>query len=436
MFPGRPSPPSLGRLRRGWLKVVAALLTVPLVIGACGGEEAAADPVELSIFWWGGEARARLTEEALALYTRKHPNVTFKKSWQANQGYFDKLGTLIEGNTAPDIFQIDDNYLTDYASRDVTVDLYNWVDQRDLDVEKVPLSLLRYGEINGRLIGMALGENTQGMVYNKTVVNKHNLPEPATGMSWEELITWAERASVVTGIPGTMDPSADYKAFWVWLRQREKDLYIGDDVGFSAADATKWFELWADARARRATPSAEVIREGNATDVTKQLVVTGKALTSWVWVNQLPELRKSSQNTELGVVGYPGDPSAQWGRAAMYLSVSKASKHKDAAVDVIDFLINDPQAGLILGTDRGLPPNLEVREEVEEKTTDPAMQLSIKVENYLGETFGESPSVPPKGHPGVRSELTKAAESVVLGNATPVQAGEAFHAVARAAIGK
>ena len=59
--------------------------------------EVAADPnkpVELSIFWWGGEARAKLTEDALALYTKKHPNVTFKKTWQANQGYFDKLATL------------------------------------------------------------------------------------------------------------------------------------------------------------------------------------------------------------------------------------------------------------------------------------------------------------------------------------------------------
>ena len=86
--------------------------------------------VELSIFWWGGEARAKLTEEALALYTKKHPNVTFKKTWQANQGYFDKLATLTAGGNAPDIFQIDDNYLAEYAARNVTLDLTPYQERR------------------------------------------------------------------------------------------------------------------------------------------------------------------------------------------------------------------------------------------------------------------------------------------------------------------
>jgi len=100
-----------GRLGRGLL---AAALALPLMLGAaaCGKDGGTTTdpnaPVELSFFWWGGEARAKLTEDALALYTKKHPNVTFKKTWQANQGYFDKLATLTAGGAAPDIFQIDD----------------------------------------------------------------------------------------------------------------------------------------------------------------------------------------------------------------------------------------------------------------------------------------------------------------------------------------
>ena len=36
---------------------------------------------------------------------------------------------------------------------------------------------------------------------------------------------------------------------------------------------TRWFDLWKAARDTRATPTADVIHEGNATDITKQLVV-------------------------------------------------------------------------------------------------------------------------------------------------------------------
>ncbi|MBE1486595.1 multiple sugar transport system substrate-binding protein [Plantactinospora soyae] len=414
-------------------------MAVPLLLGAAacgGGEEESADPnakVELSIFWWGGEARAKLTEEALALYTSKHPNVTFKKTWQANQGYFDKLATLTAGGDAPDIFQIDDNYLTEYASRKTTLDLNKYKDDGKLDVSKFPESLWQYGVVDGKLSGVAFGENTQGLVYNKSLLQKHSLPEPTTGMTWEAFIAWAANVSRTAKVPGTMDPSADYKAFWVWLRQQGKDLYKDKELGFTADDVTKWFELWKGARAQGATPTPDVIHEGNATDITKQLVVTGKAGTSFVWANQLPELKKNTKD-ELGVVAYPGDPSAQWARASMYFSVFQKTKNADAAVDVINFLANDPEAGKILGTDRGLPSNMDVRKTVSESVTDPAMKLSIQVENELGAKFGPSPQVPLKGHSKIRAELIKAAEEVQYGRQTPAQAAAAFLEICKSAI--
>jgi multiple sugar transport system substrate-binding protein len=427
----------IGR-RRVLRGLAAAVVAAPLIFGAaaCGddsGGNTATDKVELSFFWWGGDARAKLTEQALNLYTQKHPNVTFKKTWQANQGYFDKLATLTAGGDPPDIFQIDDNYLTEYAARNVTLDLTSYKDSGKLDVSKFPESLWKYGVVDGKMAGLAFGENTQGMVYNKTLLAKNSLPEPSIGMTWDQLIDWAAQVTTKTKVPGTQDPSADYKAFWVWLRQNGKDMYKDKALGFTAEDVAKWFTLWKGAAAKKATPTADVIHEGNATDITKQLVVTGKAATSFVWVNQMPELKKNTKD-ELGVVSYPGDPSAQWARASMYFSVFRGSKNKDTAVDVINFLANDPAAGTILGTDRGLPSNQDIRKTVSESTTDPAMKQSIAVETELTAKFGPSPQVPLKGHSRVRSELIKAAENVQYGRQTPEQAAAAYIQVCQAAI--
>ncbi|WFE35990.1 extracellular solute-binding protein [Micromonospora sp. WMMD975] len=424
--------------RRRFVRGLAAVaLAAPLALGAaaCGDDGGGGDggQVKLSIFWWGGEARAKLTEDALALYTKKHPEVTFEKTWQANQGYFDKLATLTAGGNPPDLFQIDDNYLAEYAGRSTTLDLGSYRDSGKLDVSKFPKSLLEYGVVDGKLAGVAAGENTQGLVYNKTLLVENGLPEPTTGMSWEEHIAWAEQVAKKTKVPGTQDPSADYKALWVWLRQQGKDLYQGKELGFTVEDVTKWFELWKGARDSGATPPADVIHEGNASDVTKQLVVTGKAATSWAWVNQMPDLKKNTKN-ELGVVAYPGDPSGQWARASMYWSVFKGSKHRDAAVDVINFLNNDPEAVALLGTDRGLPSNMDLRAKVSETATDPAMKQSIQVESDLAQKFGPSPQVPIKGHSKVKSELTKAAENAQYGRATPAQAAEQFVTACKAAI--
>jgi len=419
--------------------LLAGLAAAPLLAAtsACGGgSTSSSKTTEVSFFWWGAQGRADLTDKALALYTQKHPTVTFKKTWQANQGYYDKLATLTAGGNAPDIFQIDDNYIAEYASRNVTLDLTPYKDGGKLDVSKFSESLWKYGVVDGKMAGLSFGENTQGLVWDKTLLDKFKLPSPQTGMSWDDFIAWAANVSKVTQVPGTQDPSAVYQALWVYLRQNGADLYNGKVLAFDQSHMTKWFQLWKGARDKGATPTPDVIHEGNATDISKQLVVTGKADTSWVWVNQMPELKKSTKD-DLGVMAYPGDPSAQWARASMYFSVFRGSPRKDIAVDVINFLANDPDAGKILGTDRGLPSNLDIRKLVESTTADPNMKQTISVQNELGAKFGpSSPGVPPKGHSKVKSELVRIAEEIVYGRQTPEQGAAAFVTAAKAAIGQ
>ncbi len=189
---------------------------MPLVLAAAAATTAAAArprhrPSRSSSASSGGAAQARadLTDQALALYTQKHPNVTFKKTWQGNQGYFDKLATLTAGGDAPDIFQIDDNYLTEYASRSVTLDLTPYQKSGKLDTSKFPESLWKYGLVDGKLAGLSFGENTQGLVFNKTLLQAHSLPEPKTGQSWDgPHRLGGQRHPGRPAPPARMDPSA------------------------------------------------------------------------------------------------------------------------------------------------------------------------------------------------------------------------------------
>ena len=40
-----------------------------------------------------------------------------------------------------------------------------------------------------------------------------------------------------------MDPSADYKEFWMWIRQQGKQFYNDTQLGFTQDDLTRWFTL-------------------------------------------------------------------------------------------------------------------------------------------------------------------------------------------------
>jgi multiple sugar transport system substrate-binding protein len=423
-------------LLRG-LAAAAVLVPAGAALAACGDDKPSSDanaPVELNIFWWGGDARAKATEQVLNLYTQKHPNVTFKKTWQANAGYYDKLATLTAGGNAPDIFQIDDGALSEYAERNQTLDLTSYKGGK-LTITKISEALLASAVVGGKLSGVPMGENTPGMIYNKTLLKSLGLPEPTTGMPWEDLISWAGQVTTKSGgkVYGTMDPSADYKALWVWLRQQGKELYGDKSVAASVDDVTKWFDLWKGARDSKAAPPADIIHVANTGDVSKQLVASGKAATSFLWANQITDLSKATKD-ELGVVAYPGDPKGQWARAAMYFSGYKGTKHADTVVDVLNFLVNDVDAGKLIGTDRGLNANSDVRAAVTGSLTDSTMKAAVAFETDIAAKFGTAPPVPPKGHVKVRQLLITYAENVQYGKATSAAAADAFLKEANAAV--
>ncbi|MFY1674815.1 ABC transporter substrate-binding protein [Plantactinospora sp. WMMB334] len=425
--------------RRGLLRITAAMVTLPLVLGtatACGDDEAEpGGPVSIEFFWWGGEARAEMTQQALDLYKQKNPNVTINAVWQAFDGYYDKLATISAGGNAPDIFQIDDNGLAEYAGRNVTLDLTPYVEDGKIDLSKHAESLTRYGQIDGKQVAVATGENTPAMIYDRTKLAELGVGAPQEGWSYDQFFTWAAEVTAKGGGKywGTMDTSSDYKALWLWLRAQGKEFYDGNKLAFTEADLAAWFTLWQEARARNATPPADVVHEAVTGSVATQLVVTGKAATSFMWSNQLGELQKATKN-ELGMVAYPGDPKGQWARASLYWAGSRSTDHPEVVADVINFLVNDPEVAKIFGVDRGLPANMETRTAIEATLTDPAMKTTVAFENALAPKFGPAPTPPPKGHSGLRNKLRDIAESVTYGRATPSDAAKQFFAEAQAAL--
>jgi len=96
----------------------------------------------------------------------------------------------------------------------------------------------------------------------------------------------------------------------------------------------------------------------------------------------------------------------------MYWSAFRGTRHPATVVDVINFLTNDVAAGRILGTERGVSANLEVRRAVQESLTDETMRATAAFETEMAQRFGSAPVPPPKGHARVRALLIQAAESV------------------------
>ncbi|MFC0503279.1 ABC transporter substrate-binding protein [Micromonospora costi] len=427
----------------GRRRVLAALLGSPVL--AAGGltgcragsspSPAREGPVELSVFWWGGARRADLTERALRLYTERHPRVGFRVTWQGLDGYYSRLATQALGGNVPDLIQLDDGVLTEYARRGILLDLTDHVSDNRLDLRDLPEGLARYGQVDGRTMAVAAGQTAATLVFNRELLRTLRVPEPRTGMSWDEYVDWAAQVTRASRgrVAGTMDPSGDDRALWLWLRGQGREFYQGRQLGFGVDELVGWFALWRRARAARATPGVALVEQADTGEPARQLVVSGLTAASFAWSHQLPELQGLTR-AELGVAPFPGSPAAQWPRASMYWAVFRGSRNPDAVIDVINFLTTDVAAGAVLGHERGLTPSRAVRGAVAASVTDPAEQRVAALAGTMSAGTGPAPAPPPTGHPRVRTLLVEAAESVRAGRTAERAAATRFLAQAAAAL--
>ena len=96
-------------------------ILVLLVVGAVGfamasGQtESSGQKITIVHYHWTETSYDKINQRAVELFEAKHPNVTIKGEFGEWAGYWDKLATTVAANDAPDIIQMDEKYLREYA---------------------------------------------------------------------------------------------------------------------------------------------------------------------------------------------------------------------------------------------------------------------------------------------------------------------------------
>ncbi|GAB3903830.1 hypothetical protein GCM10029964_096390 [Kibdelosporangium lantanae] len=115
------------------------------------------------------------------------------------------------------------------------------------------------------------------------------------------------------------------------------------------------------------------------------------------------------------------------------MSVSARTKNKEAALKLVTFLLNDPDAGRILGANRGLPANLKIRAAVATTVTGPD-KLIFDYEANVDKALGDAPQAPPKGDGAVYKLMQRMNEEIVFGRTSIDDAVQRFFTEAKQAL--
>ena len=332
----------------------------PAVIGA---------PIEMRMAWWGSQDRHDRTIKVIDLYKQKNPNVNITYEFAGFADHLTKMTTYAAGNSLPDIMQQDYAWISEWASRGLIIPLDDIAQSGELNFKDVDENFLKGGRVDGKLVAVNLGSNSQVFALDQEAWAKAGLQLPKFNWSWDDLETIAKTLTDKLGKWG-MGVSLVNEQIW-------KSLYLANDEWAYSADGTgvgyKDDTLFVDhlkrclrmQKAKTIPSRAEEISSYDGKSVEQMPLATDKAAIDSFWSNQVVAVQKAAGETRtIKLVPLPrpaGKKSSNYIKPSQFFSITRDSKVPKEAAKFIDFFTNNLEANDILFAERGVPINSTVR---------------------------------------------------------------------------
>jgi multiple sugar transport system substrate-binding protein len=362
--------------------VLIALMTTSAMLFAGGKKEApassAATAGTTTIRWafWGNSTRIALTQQAIDLYQSQHPGVQINaEPYDGNSTELQTVMTQIAGGNAPDIIQMGGNW-PDLASQTLPLETYSGSALATSNIDQGALDMVSQ---NGHVYGISVGNTYLGLVYNKALLQRVGAPLPSNNMSYDELREYL--VSIKPLLPAGVYPMMDVAFtaqgetyFGHYLRTRGVVSY---NAATKSTQVTPeiikdYLDMFADYRANGLIPQADLAAQYTEANSDSSALVAGKVAITFIAASQLSGY-EAAMTDELDLITMPGanaQNKAHWAQLSQVMMVNKDSKNKDEAVKFVSWIVTSPEAGKILGTNRGISASSTYRAGVQANATD------------------------------------------------------------------
>lgn len=417
-------------------RLVAAVAALGMTVGvaACGsadtaGESGADGKTQITLSWWGSEKRLKLTQQAVELFEQKHPNIKVNMENSDYSGYFDKLNVAVAGGAAPDVFQIGTDHIPVYGSQGTLMDLSQVSDT--LDLTQMTDAVRATGQYDGVQYAAPVSLTSLGIAVNNEALKKIGLtlPDDADSWTWDEFEDFERQIIAKSSgeVFGAGVPLGTY-GVQLWARQHGEELFRDGKVAISPKILTDMFAKFQMAINEKLIGSADQWAESQGASIETSPAGTGRQAMLFTQATQLSAYSAATGTEDWSLVMMPTDtPQTKfmYNRMSMSWAIGAKTEHPKEAAELLDFLINDEEAGKILGTERGIPANPKVREVAKQN----ASNIEKKVMDFMDKTedlAGSAPTETPNGASDSDNLLTRNAQDVAFGSKTPEQAAQSY----------
>ncbi len=345
------------------------------------------------------------------------------------QGYWDQLTTQVAGGDAPDILQMDDVYLREYADRDSLLDL------TEVDTSGLDENVVDTGRTEEGLFGITVGTNALTIAANVDLFDEAGIDLPDdTTWTWDDYYELSvELSENLEDAYGSSGATGD-GMLQAWLRQHGSTLVTEEgQLGLSEDQLTEYLTLTDEMIADGGTPPIQLLSEAFDGGIEERPVSTNMTAMGSIWSNELTSVANAS-GSEIELLRLPSQAGTAtengvWMKPSQQLSVYAGTDHPEEAQLFIDFFVNSPEAGEILLTERGVPPNQEVLDHILDDL-EGYDQRSAEFLTEIEDEVGEAEPVPPVGFSAVPDILGRYEEEVYFDRMSAEEAASGFMAEA------
>jgi len=383
-------------------------------------------------FWWGNPERDKRTFAVIDIFNGKNPGIVVEGETLGFNDYFTKLTTQIAGGNMPDVIQMGYGVMLEYVNKGTLKPLDDAISAGKIDTSKVDPSGIAAGTFDGKVYGLTIGANAQATCYNTRLFDEAGIEVDPITWTYDDLKAISLKISEKGGAKGTDDLTADWGAFGIYCGQRGfASQYTPEGIfAFGPDILVDYSKLWQDLRDSGATRSPEDSASvAGIADLDKMGIVTGKSAISYAWSNQLVGTQALMQD-KLGAGIRPllakDAPSGQSVQPSQFVCLTRDSKDDDAGLAYMNAFVNDPEMTAILGLERGIPQQSDVRAALEPRLSE-AEATSVAYFDAIQPFMMPLAPASPAGNREIEEAFeTRSAVAVLLGQMSIEDAAAQF----------
>lgn len=317
-------------------------------------------PVTLKFSWWGGDSRHEATQKAVEAFMAKYNNITVEMNFGAWSGWEDSMSTAFYAGTAPDVNQVNWNWISNYsADGSIFLDM-NKV-SNTFDLTQYDQSALDQCTVAGELQAIPVSMTGRIFYWNESTFEKAGISTPKT---LEELYAAGETFKTVLGDDYYPLALGEYDRAILCVYYLEsvygKAWVTDGKLNYTAEEIATGLQFIEDLEAKHVIPTVATILGDGAESLDKNPKwMEGKYAGIFEWDSSATKFGGALNEGQNFIVGdYMADMGEYQGgfsKVSLAFAITENTKHPTESAMLMQYLLNDPEGSAIMASERGIP---------------------------------------------------------------------------------